>query len=92
MVNDGTADSVPAVVTITTQNSAPVARAGPNQSVNLGTLVHLTGAGSTDVDGDPLTYRWTFTSRPLASSATLSSLTDPLPTFTVDVPGRTWHS
>ena len=87
IVNDGTLNSQPAFVTITTQNSAPVANAGPNQAVAMGALVHLNGTGSTDVDGDPLTYRWSIITPAPGSQAVLSSPTDPMPTFTVDVPG-----
>jgi hypothetical protein len=87
IVNDGVNDSLPAFVTVTTKNTAPVANAGPNQVVSVGALVHLNGTGSTDIDGDPLTYHWSFTTLPIGSSAVLSSLTDPMPTFTVDAPG-----
>lgn len=87
IVNDGTVDSAPDTVTISTTNSKPAAHAGPDQTAAVGTQVTLDGGGSLDVDGDPLTFRWAFTSRPAGSAATLS---DPLavsPTFTVDRPG-----
>jgi hypothetical protein len=87
IVNDGSSDSLPAFVTITTQNSIPVANAGPNQVVTVGALVHLNGAGSTDVDGDPLTFRWSLPTVPAGSAAVPSPATDPMPTFTVDKPG-----
>ena len=88
VVNDGILNSAPATVTISDVNTPPVANAGPAQTVNVGATVQLTGAGSTDVDGDTLTYHWSFTSIPAGSSATLSNATIVNPTFVADVPGN----
>lgn len=73
----------PPVVT----NTAPTANAGPDQNVLTETSVTLDGSASSDADSDPLTYKWTFKSRPTGSVAVLSSLTDAKPTFTADVAG-----
>jgi PKD domain len=88
VVNDGTFNSQPSTVSVTTGNTPPVANAGPNQKVNVETLVQLNGSGSTDVNGNPLTYQWTLnlTQAP-GSNATLNSPTSVNPTFTADVPG-----
>ena len=40
-------------------NSAPEANAGINQSLEEGSMVQLDGSGSSDVNGDELTFRWT---------------------------------
>lgn len=87
IVNDGTVNSAPDTVTISTLNSAPVASAGADQSVYVGNTVTLDGSGSTDVDGNLLTYSWAFTSKPSGSTATLNNQTSVNPTFTVDVAG-----
>ena len=58
VVNDGAQDSAADSVTITTQNSAPVAHAGNDQVVDVGDVVLFDGTGSSDVDGNPLTYAW----------------------------------
>ncbi|MCT4682273.1 MAG: PKD domain-containing protein, partial [Roseicyclus sp.] len=42
-------------------NTAPVADAGPSQTVAPGAAVSLDGSGSGDADGDPLTYAWSQT-------------------------------
>jgi RHS repeat-associated protein len=86
-VNDGKVDSSPSIVTITTVNSPPVANAGPDQTVFVGTVVQLNGGGSTDVDGDPLTYRWTLNSVPPGSAAQLSDPSAVDPSFTADIKG-----
>ena len=87
IVNDGFVDSAPDTVTITTTNTLPVANAGPDQTVQVGDLVQLDGSGSTDVDGNPLIYFWSFTSQPAGSGAVLSDPTEVKPTFIIDQPG-----
>jgi len=71
----------------TADNTAPVAEAGPIQNVATESLVTLNGSGSTDANGDTLTYSWLFTSKPASSTATLSSATVSNPTFTADKDG-----
>ena len=90
IVNDGTDDSAGSTVTITVGkgNTAPVADAGPGQTVKAGATVTLNGSGSNDVDGDPLTFSWTLTTRPAGSSATLTGATTVSPTFVADQPGQ----
>jgi hypothetical protein len=88
-VNDGKVNSVVVATTITaaTLNVAPVANAGTSQTVAVGTLVTLTGAASTDANSDSLSYKWTLTTKPTGSTATLSSTTGVSPTLTVDIVG-----
>jgi hypothetical protein len=88
IVNDGKLNSDAATVTITTTNTPPVANPGQNQTVAIGAQVQLNGAGSTDVDGDPLTYQWSFVSTPGSSTAQLSSTSAVNPSFTADKPGN----
>ena len=87
LANDGIANSNLATVTISSVRSLPVANAGSNQVVTTGTLVQLDGSASSDVDGHPLTYRWSFNSIPANSTAKLSSTTTVNPTFTADKAG-----
>ncbi len=89
VVNDGTVDSPPDDVVIVTApgNTPPVADAGPDQAVALGATVQLDGTGSSDADGDTLTFFWTIASLPAGSGAILSDPTDPMPTFVADLAG-----
>ena len=87
IVKDAVTDSDPATVTITTENSPPVADAGPDQTVYVTDTVQLDGSKSKDADGDPLTYRWSFTSTPAGSTPTILNPSDVNPTFVVDRPG-----
>ncbi len=87
VVNDGVQNSAPSNVTVTTQNSAPVANAGPAQKVAAGATVQLDGSGSTDVDGDRLTYSWSLLSVPQGSVAAISTANAITPTFVADLNG-----
>lgn len=60
-------------------NQNPVAAAGPDQTVDAGDLVTLSGASSSDPDSDPLTFTWAQTAGP---SVTLTGATTVSPTFT----------
>ncbi|BDY06781.1 hypothetical protein F0521_38220 [Ferrimonas sp. YFM] len=73
VVNDGEQDSAPDTVIIRelSQNSLPVANAGADRTAEAGELINLDGSGSSDADGDSLTYRWALLSRPVNSKAEL---------------------
>ncbi|MFQ5658069.1 MAG: PKD domain-containing protein, partial [Candidatus Methylomirabilales bacterium] len=68
-------------------NAPPVADAGPNQTVLVGMTVTLDGSGSSDADGDPVTFRWTLTVLPAGSAAAVSDPTAARPFFMADRPG-----
>jgi len=87
--NDGTIDSADATVTVTINpvNDPPVANAGSDQTALQGNVVTLNGNGSSDIDGDPLKYNWSFISVPTGSTATLSDSSIVNPNFTADAIG-----
>ncbi|NTV14194.1 MAG: hypothetical protein HGA96_09750 [Desulfobulbaceae bacterium] len=88
VVNDGSAASTPdtTVVTAAAGNRVPLANAGPDKTVTTGTTVNLDGNGSTDPDGNPLTYAWSLT-RPAGSLAAIGNATSPTAYVTPDVDG-----
>ena len=86
--SDGSMTSVDQVVIIVaTGNLPPVANAGADHTVTTGQQVMLNGTGSSDPNGDLLTYSWCLKGRPEGSSATLSGANTARPTFTPDIAG-----
>lgn len=88
VVSDGITSSPADTVVISTTNSVPVAESGPDQTVSVGSTVHLTGSGSSDMDGQLLTYQWAIISSPAGSHSRLSSEDGVLSSFVADVPGE----
>jgi cytochrome c peroxidase len=70
-----------------TANNSPVANAGVDQSVTNQTTVTLNGSGSSDLDGDTLTYNWQLAARPTGSSASLLNAQSSTPQFVGDAEG-----
>lgn len=82
------ATSDPAVVTISTINSAPIADAGPDQRfTQAGTEIFLDGSKSFDLDGDTLEYAWVLSAKPAASAAELAGAASVHPSFAADLLG-----
>jgi hypothetical protein len=69
-------------------NEITEANAGPVQNVVAGSLVTLNGSQSTGADGSLITYKWSMTTKPVGSVATIINPTTVNPTFVPDLPGR----
>jgi hypothetical protein len=69
------------------QATCPVANAGPDQKVPVGSVATLDGSGSLSKTPALLTYQWTLSSKPKTSTATLANATTVRPTITPDVAG-----
>ncbi|MBL4713820.1 MAG: hypothetical protein JKY64_04770 [Alcanivorax sp.] len=87
-VDDGELEDTDRVqVTSETANSAPVADAGADATVYTGNRVELDSSGSSDADGDTLTYAWSMSSLPDGSGVSLRDAATARPSFTPDVAG-----
>jgi len=87
IVNDGSVDSAPDTVLVTSSNTPPVASAGADQSATVGDTVNFDGSTSSDANGDALAYLWSITSRPVGSTSDLINPLTPTPTLVVDAAG-----
>ncbi len=81
------ADEANAPIVPPTSNNAPVANAGVDQAVIATAVVTLDASGSSDADGDALSYQWTFSSLPENSGAALSDASGISPSFSTDIDG-----
>ncbi len=89
VVDDGILWSAANTVLVSTENSRPVADAGPDQSAQVGQRVQLDGSGSSDADGDSLRLTWALIARPMGSTAHFvpGNRSVLRPTLTPDVAG-----
>jgi len=68
------------IIVLPITNNPPVANAGPDQTVQVSTLVSLDGTSSYDNDGDTLSYKWTQINGPEIVNLSDSNISKP--TFT----------
>lgn len=92
VVSNGISSSIADAMTVTATQPGgpPVSNAGTDQSTTDCTWVNLDCSGSSDPDGDTLSYMWEVQSKPSGSAVSNSSFTDRYaakPAFFPDVAG-----
>jgi len=87
--NGGALDSAPdkVVVLVTADNEPPVADADSDQVVDSGSLVNLNGTGSSDPNGDEVTYSWTQTAGTAVTFTWSNESASGATSYTLDVNG-----
>lgn len=76
-------DSILITVISTSGNHGPIAQAGADQYVETGDTVNFDGSGSSDPDGDTLSYSWDFDDGSTGSGATPSHVYNSAGTYKV---------
>lgn len=85
----GANKSEPATVTLTVlPNLSPLADAGVNQTVRVGTQATLDGGASLDPEGGALKYTWTLLHKPFGSAAALTGVQTASPILSTDLSGH----
>ena len=69
-------------------NTLPIAEAGKDLTVAVGSEIHLDGSQSVDIDGGTLTYNWILLSKPNTSSVVIEDYDTEKPSITPDVEGN----
>ncbi len=87
VVSDPWQSSPPDSVAVSFDNIKPVASTGLNQSLIAGDTAYLDGSLSSDVNGDALTYQWSFFSMPEGSAASITGVNGVQASFIPDLPG-----
>jgi len=80
-------DSSPDTITLSFSNLQPVADSGGNLAATVGDTVSLNGSGSSDPNGDLLSYRWNLVSVPFSSTAAIANGTAQIASIVPDTSG-----
>ena len=86
VVNDGKINSEVDEYNFDVVKESVVAKAGPDQSVKIGTLIKLTAKSSYVLQGN-ITYQWSFTEKPPGSAVILKNTHSVDSEFTADISG-----
>ncbi|HPQ05354.1 MAG TPA: Ig-like domain-containing protein, partial [Methanothermobacter sp.] len=86
-VTDSWNETSSSLVKVCFRNLQPVADIVTASSVMVGETVTLDGSGSSDMNGDALSYQWSFLSVPVGSQATIASPQAMVTSFVPDLPG-----
>ena len=78
VVRDGIDSSSTSTATVSITNRAPLAVAGPVQAVELGGSVTLDASGSSDPEGDALSFAWSDSSGAIVGTSAIVTLSLPL--------------
>ena len=86
-MHDGDALVQTVLVTVSTENTPPVAQMEIAAPAELGAKLTLDGSSSYDVDGDRLTYGWSVAQAPAGGFADFADANAPLTTLTLEGEG-----